>query len=253
MISLDIKDHEQKLDVVQDPPEDRISILIGSTDSYTSYTLKELLKPYTDIQVLGDVRGCIKLIEVNRQLQPQINILDIGNNIFYGWLDIVKQIRDVNPGTKIVLLSDLEENISNFIEGIKVGVTGYLLSTAPVHQIIPAIRAVQAGITVVDPNLAFFVASRFIHNANRNRQHIGKDGLTNKETEIIGLAAKGFTNRDIATTLKISENTVKAHLADVYGKLGVSNRTQAIMICMSNGVASPSRQHLPVQSPDVSG
>jgi len=219
-----------------------ITVLIGSTNSYTFYTLKELLKHYSDIRVLGEVRGCIKFVEVNRELQPQINILDIGNNIFYGWLDIVRQIRDVNPLTKIILLSDLEENISNFIEGIKVGVDGYLVSTAPVEQIVPAIRAVNAGMAVVDPNLAFFVAKRFIHNSTRNRQSAGKDGLTPREIEIIGLASKGFTNRDIAATMKISENTVKAHLADVFGKLGVSNRTQAIMICMANGHASPPLQ-----------
>ncbi len=243
MIFSETKNDELKVDLT--PCEGSaapITVLIGSTNSYTSYTLKELLKHYSDIRVLGEVRDCIKFINLNRELQPQINILDIGNNIFYGWLDIVRQIRDVNPATKIILLSDLEENISNFIEGIKVGVAGYLVSTAPVEQIVPAIRAVNAGIAVVDPNLAFFVAKRFIHNSTRNRQSIGKDGLTPKEIEIIGLASKGFTNRDIAATMKISENTVKAHLAGVFGKLGVSNRTQAIMIYMANGHASPPAQ-----------
>lgn len=241
MLSLETNNGRKPVDVVENGSTEvaTISILIGSTNSYTSFTLKELFKQYSDIKVLGEVRDCIKFVNLNRELQPQINILDIGNNIFYGWLDIVKQIRDVNPETRIILLSDLEENISNFIEGIKVGVSGYLLSTAPVEQIVPALRAVNAGITVVDPNLAFFVANRFIHNSARNRQNVGRDGLTPKEIEIIGLAAKGFTNRDIANSMKISENTVKAHLADVFGKLGVSNRTQAIMICMANGQASP--------------
>jgi len=213
-----------------------ITVLVGSSNTYTFFALRELLKRYMEIEVLDEVKGCLKLIEANRELKPHINILDIGNNIFYGWSDLVKQIRDVNPETKIILLSDLEENISNFIEGIKVGVDGYLISTAPVEQIVPAIHAVNAGITVVDPNLAFFIAQRYTYNSTRNKQILGKDGLTPKEKEIIGLAAKGFTNRDIATTLKISENTVKSHFADIFGKLGVSNRTQAIMICMANGI-----------------
>lgn len=240
MLPLGTKNKEQVANLEPEgQPEATITVLIGSTDSYTSYTLKELLKHYSDIRVLGEIRECIKNIELNRELQPQINILDIGNNIFYGWLDLVKQIKDVNPTTKIILLSDLEENISNFIEGVKVGVSGYLISTAPVEQIVPAIRAVNAGIAVVDPNLAFYLANRFLHNSSRNRQNAGKDGLTPREVEIMGLAAKGFTNRDIATAMKISENTVKAHLADIFGKLGVSNRTQAIMICMANGQALP--------------
>jgi len=220
----------------------KTTILIGSTDSYTAYTLKELFKQYDDMEVMDEVRGCLKFIQVNKELQPQINILDIGNNIFYGWLDIVKQIREVNPGVKIVLLSDLEENISNFIEGIKVGVAGYLLSTAPVEQIVPAIRAVNAGITVVDPNLAFFLANRFVHYSSRNRQNNGRDGLTGRELEVLGLVAKGYTNKDVATTIKISENTVKSHLADVYAKLGVSNRTQAIMMCSANNQLNLSGQ-----------
>jgi len=214
--------------------ETKITVLIGSTNSYTSYTLKELLKQYDDIEVLDEVKGCLNFVRVNKELQPQINIIDIANNVFYGWMDLVKQIRDVNPAVKLILLSDLEENISNFIEGIKMGVSGYLLSTSPVEQIVPAIRAVNAGITVVDPNVAFFLASRFVHYSSRNKQNAGRDGLTNRELEILGLVAKGYTNKDIATTFKISENTVKSHLADIYAKLGVSNRTQAIMMCSAN-------------------
>jgi DNA-binding NarL/FixJ family response regulator len=212
----------------------KTTILIGSTDSYTSYTLKELFKRFEDMDVIGEAKECLKFIRLNKELQPNVNIIDVGNYIFYDWVELVKQARNVNPGVKIVLLSDIEENILNFIEGLKLGVVGYLLSTAPVGQIVPAIRAVNAGITVVDPNLAYCLANRFVHHSSRNKQSSGHDRLTSREIEIIGLVAKGYTNKNIANTIKISENTVKAHLADIFSKLGVSNRTQAIIMCSAN-------------------
>jgi two-component system, NarL family, response regulator LiaR len=153
-------------------------------------------------------------------------------------IEATRRIKAVAPGIAILVLTayDSEQYVFAFLEA---GAAGYLLKDVSVDELVKAIRAVDAGESILHPAIARKVVNHFSH---RSDQKQGVDDLleqlTDREVEVLRLAAKGMSNRDISSELCISVRTVQTHLSNVFNKLGVGSRTEAVVLGLRKGLFS---------------
>jgi DNA-binding NarL/FixJ family response regulator len=138
-------------------------------------------------------------------------------------------------GVLILTAFDDEPYIRAVLEA---GANGYVLKTAEAHEIVEAVRAVSEGQSALDPVIARKLIAQFSHRSAQT-DVIPQETLTDRETEVLRLAAKGFTNKAIGAQLSISDRTVQGHLAKVYDKLHATSRTEAVMRGVILGLVAP--------------
>ena len=150
-------------------------------------------------------------------------------------IEATRQIKAIYPSIAILVLTayDSEQYIFAFLEA---GAAGYLLKDVSVDQLVEAIRAVYAGESILHPAITRKVISRFARPQDPNRAGNGPDQPTERELEVLKFAAKGMSNRDIAQHLSISIRTVQTHLSNVFNKMGVGSRTEAVMYGLRKGL-----------------
>jgi len=139
-------------------------------------------------------------------------------------IDALVAIRQVDPSARIIMLT-MSEGDAEIQRALKEGARGYLLKSSAPQYLVDAIRNVHAGLKCIPPDVAAQLA-----------EHMSDDSLTPREIDVLRFIAEGFRNREIATRLFISEETVKVHIKHVMGKLGAADRTQAVTIAVRRGI-----------------
>jgi len=149
-------------------------------------------------------------------------------------IEATKQIKAQKPGIAILILTayDNDQYVSALLEA---GAAGYLLKNVRGHELIEAVRAVFAGESVLHPKIARKVLNRFAPAGIKQGEEPATDILSERELEVLKLAAKGMSNRDIAEHLFISVRTVQAHLGNIFNKLDIGSRTEAILYGLRRG------------------
>jgi two-component system, NarL family, response regulator LiaR len=151
-------------------------------------------------------------------------------------IEATRQIKAANPTTSILVLTayDDDQYVFAFLEA---GAAGYLLKDVSTSDLIQAIRSVHSGESVLHPAVARKVINHFVRRSDENLGETGDspEQLTDREMEVLRLAGKGMTNREIATNLTISIRTVQVHLSNVFSKLGVGSRTEAVLYALRMG------------------
>jgi len=214
---------------------DPIKVMLADDHVLLRQGTRELLDQQADIQVVaeaGDGEEAVWLAHVNR---PDVIVVDIAMPKLNG-LEATRQIKAANPNVAVLVLTayDDDEYVFAFLEA---GAAGYLLKDVGIQDLIEAIRAVHAGESVLHRAVTRKVIEHFRHMA---RPQPGEakpisEHLTGRETQVLRLAAKGMTNRQIAAELSISDRTVQAHLSNVFNKLGVGSRTEAVLYAVREG------------------
>jgi DNA-binding NarL/FixJ family response regulator len=150
-------------------------------------------------------------------------------------IEATRHIKAVAPSIAILVLTayDSDQYIFAFLEA---GAAGYLLKDVSVDKLIDAIRAVHAGESVLHPAITRKVINRFSRSEDKSGTRSGLDQITERELEVLGLAARGMSNRDIAHELSISVRTVQTHLSNIFNKVGVGSRTEAVMYGLRAGL-----------------
>ena len=198
---------------------------------------RELLDREDDLQVVAEAGDGEEAVRLAAEHAPDVILMDIALPKLNG-VEATRQIKALNPAVAILVLTayDDDQYIFAFLEA---GAAGYLLKDVSTADLIRAIRAVQAGEPVLHPVVARKVIDYFArhpHTAGTDGQVRGDfDRLTAREVEVLRLAAKGMTNREIANELMISARTVQAHLSSVFSKLGVGSRTEAVLYVLRKG------------------
>lgn len=173
-----------------------------------------------DIVVIGEARTGHEAVDLAVALQPDVVVMDIAMPELSG-VEATRQIRAAAPRVRILALTAYSDD--PYIYGLlDAGATGYILKTAEGREIVRAVRSVALGQSVIDPA----VASRLIARIAQPSAHA--DILTDRELDVLRLAARGLTNKQIGSDLAISDRTVQNHLANIYTKLGVASRTEAV-------------------------
>jgi DNA-binding NarL/FixJ family response regulator len=145
-------------------------------------------------------------------------------------IEATDQIRELLPHAKILMLTISDEE-SDLYDAIKAGASGYLLKEISIEEVADAIRSVWAGQSRISPSMAAKLLAEFAAMSKRadERQQVPPPRLTDREMEVLKLVAQGLANRDIATQLFISENTVKNHIRNILEKLHLHSRMEAVV------------------------
>ncbi len=212
---------------------DKIKILLAEDHVIVREGTRELVQREPDMEVVAEADDGEEAVQLAGKLQPDVVIMDIALPKLNG-IEATKQIKALYPATAVLILTayDNDQYIFALLEA---GAAGYLLKTVRGHELIDAIRAVSVGESVLHPKIARKVLSRFMPLATKPSEERVTELLSERELEVLKLAAKGMSNKDIAEQLFLSVRTVQSHLANIFTKLDVGSRTEAILCGLRRG------------------
>lgn len=197
--------------------------------------LKVMLTAFTDrVEVVGQAVGAERALEVVADLDPDIVLCDVRMQGLSG-LDLCLALRERDPERKVVMLSVYEDEQYLF-QALRVGAAGYLLKSIRSDELVRQLELAQQGQTAIDPGMAARAADTAARLQRDEFWPGARQGLTQRESEILSYVVNGLSNRGIATKLVIGDETVKTHLSSIYRKLGVSDRTGAVATALREGI-----------------
>ncbi len=207
-----------------------IRILLAEDHLITRQGIQRLLEYEPNLKVIGEVGNGEEAVQMVRERNPDVVIMDIAMPKLNG-IEATRQIKLISPNTAVIILTayDDDEYIFGLLEA---GAAGYLLKTISGDELIHAIRAAHRGEPVLDPKVARKVVDSFRSNRKARQATAVLEPLSDREMEILKLAANGMGNKDIAEKLHLSRRTVEGNFRAVFNKLGVSSRLEAIMLAM---------------------
>ncbi len=209
-----------------------MKLLICDDQSVIRDGLEMLLKLENDIQVVGTAQDGAQAIELASQKSPDLVLMDLKMPGMNG-IEATRQIHARFPEIKVLVLTTYDDD-EWVLDAIRAGADGYLLKDTSREQIVASIRGTLAGKTFIDPG----VAGKLLHRVATSQTQPSRlltEMLTERETEVLRLLAKGFNNGEIAGQLHLSEGTVRNHVSAILEKLGVADRTQAAVIAIKHG------------------
>lgn len=211
----------------------RIRILVVEDQNVVREGLIAILKYQADMEVVGEAEDGIRAVEVARKTRPEVILLDMVMPRQDGLMTIPK-LKLAVPETKILVLSSFAESDRVF-QAIKAGALGYMLKDATRVQLLQAIRDIASGQAQLQPSMAMKV----IHEFNQPSEGaVMNQSLTRRELEALRLIARGYSNQEIATSLVVHERTIAKYVSNILNKLHVSNRTQAALYAIREGLAA---------------
>ncbi|CAG0934928.1 Transcriptional regulatory protein DegU [Thermoflexales bacterium] len=210
-----------------------IRVVLADDHAVVRKGIREFLTEPGNIEVLaeaGDGEEAIRLIE---QLQPDVAVIDIQMPKRSG-IDVCRHIRAQHWPIGILILTAYDD-APYVLAVLQAGANGYVLKTADADDIIQAVYDVQEGKSVLDPTIARKLMTQLMgHTLDKPIE-----SLTPREMDVLKLAAQGLTNKAIGAQLSVSDRTVQGHLANIFSKLHVATRTEAVMRAVTLGWLSP--------------
>jgi NarL family two-component system response regulator LiaR len=211
----------------------KIRILIVEDQNVVREGLVAILSFQSDIEVVGEAVDGIQAVEVARKTKPDVILLDMVMPRQDGLITIPK-LKLAVPESKILVLSSFAES-DRVYQAIKAGALGYMLKDTTRIQLLQAIRDVATGQAQLQPSIAMKV----IHEFDKpNEGEAGNQMLTRRELEALRLIARGLSNQEIACNLVVHERTIAKYVSNILNKLHVSNRTQAALYAIREGLAA---------------
>jgi DNA-binding NarL/FixJ family response regulator len=209
-----------------------IRILIVDDHPVVRDGLRGMLASEADFEVVGEAASGAEAVLLTERERPDVVLMDLQMPGVDG-ATATAEIAERFPGTRVLVLTTYDTD-ADILRAVEAGATGYLLKDAPRERLFPAIRSAARGETVLAPT----VATRLV-----NRMRVpAEEALTSREIEVLELVARGSSNADVAASLFISEATVKTHLLHIFGKLGVDDRTAAVVSALERGIIALSRR-----------
>ncbi|HEV8173681.1 MAG TPA: response regulator transcription factor [Actinoplanes sp.] len=208
-----------------------IRVLIVDDHKVVRQGLRFLLDQEDGIEVVAECADGPAAVRAVRALEPTVVLLDLFMPGESG-LSVLAQIKRDRPATEVLMLtsSDADEHL---LAAIRAGALAYLPKTAGVDQVVESVRAAARGESLLDPRLA----ARLVREVREVATRRGPlDSLSPREVEVLGVLARGRSNRQIARNLSISEETVKAHVSSILAKLQLADRTQAAIFGLQHGL-----------------
>ena len=202
-----------------------IRVLLCDDHTILRDGLRNLLNAEPDIEVVGEAADGQQAIELIEELQPDVTIMDINMPGLNG-VDAVERLTARDPNLRILMLT-MYNHDEYLFRTIRAGARGYLLKDSPVSEVIEAIRKVMTGGSVLHPELTNKLLESYRGQTAEPEEHADK--LSSREQQVLAAVVNGLSNKEIAEQLFITETTVKLHVTNIYRKLGVKSRSQAIM------------------------
>jgi NarL family two-component system response regulator LiaR len=211
----------------------KITILLAEDHVVVRESIRQALEHHENFSVVGEVGDGEAAVRMANELKPDVIVMDISLPKLNG-IEATKLIKASQPSAIILVLTayDYEQYIFTLLEA---GAAGYLLKDISSRELISAIETVYRGDAVLHPAVARKVMERFRKGKTEDEKERASDLLTERETTVLKMAAKGMSNSDIAEALYLSVRTVESHFGSIFNKLGVGSRTEAVIEAMRRG------------------
>ena len=210
-----------------------IRVVLVDDQTLVRRGLRALLELAGDIAIVGEAEDGVEGAAIIRRERPDVVLLDV-RMPKAGGLDLLRELRQSGELPPTILLTTFDDDEA-LLEGVKAGARGYLLKDVSLEQLTGAIHAVAAGETLIRPAVTERVL-RGLEHVRRDFDALDPpDPLTKRELEILRLMAGGYSNREIADALGTAEGTIKNHASSILSKLGVRDRTRAVLKALERG------------------
>jgi DNA-binding NarL/FixJ family response regulator len=200
-----------------------VRVLLADDHAVVLEGLVALIGRQPDMMIVGEASNGLEAVELWRRVRPDVTLVDLRMPGLDG-IGVITAIRRLDATARIVVLTTYD-TVEDIYQAMRAGARGYLLKDAGRDELLGAIRRVHAGGTEVPSALATKLALRVMD-----------DSLTDRECAVLGLVADGKSNREIGLEIHIEESTVKSHLKNIFGKLHVVTRTEAVSVAMRRGL-----------------
>lgn len=212
----------------------KIKIMLAEDHVLVREGTKEILDREDDMAVVAEAGDGEEAVRLAKEQDIDVVIMDIAMPKLNG-IEATKRMKAISPGTAVLVLTAYDDDAYVFAL-LEAGAAGYLLKDISRDELVEAIRAVQAGESMLHPAIARKVVNRFSRRVEESKEEAPFEELTEREVEVLQLVGKGITNREIADSLSISHRTVQAHLSHIFSKLGVGSRTEAVVYALRKGL-----------------
>lgn len=203
-----------------------VKVLITDDHPVVRAGIRGMISGEPDFEVVGEAENGREAVEMVAKFHPDVVLMDLRMPVMDG-VEATEKIKEDHSETNVLVLTTYESD-ADILRAIETGATGYLLKDTPKEDLFAAIRTVSEGKSPLAPA----VASRLM----RRMRSPEEEALSAREIEVLGLVAKGTSNKNIAKELWIGETTVKSHLLHIYEKLGVTDRTAAVTAALKRGI-----------------
>jgi DNA-binding NarL/FixJ family response regulator len=210
-----------------------IRILLADDHVLVRQGTRELLEREKDLEVIAEAGDGEEAVRLACEYLPDVVLMDIAMPVLNG-IDATRRIKSAKPGVSVLVLSAYDDDQYIFAL-LEAGAAGYLLKNVGADELVRAIRAVAAGEAVLQPSIVRRVIDRFAQPDAPRAGENPLDQLTERELEVLRLAARGLKNQEIADELSLSVRTVQTHLSNIFGKMGVGSRTEAVLEALKRG------------------
>lgn len=215
----------------------RIRVLIVDDNNLFRVGMASLLQAYEDIEVIAQASGGRMGVRLARELRPNVVLMDVRMPDLNG-PGATKAILDDNPSARVVALTVVTDE-ADIAAAIDAGACGYMLKDSGIDNVVAAIRAAADGTAWLSPRAAQALVDLIRReHTEAGHAHAPGNSLSPRELDVLRLVARGLDNAHIAGELSISPSTAKNHVSSILGKLGVSNRLQAAIYAVQQGIAS---------------
>lgn len=203
-----------------------IRLLIADDHPVVRSGLKAILASQPDFELLAEADNGFAAVESSAKFQPDVILMDLQMPVVDG-VTAIAQIHAANPSIRILVLTTYDTDV-DILRALDAGATGYLLKDAPPEDLFRAIRSAARGEVTLAPSVAAKLTRRLTRPLEKS--------LSGREIEVLSLAARGDSNKEIAVKLHITEATVKSHFVHIFNKLNVTDRTAAVTIALEKKI-----------------
>ena len=215
---------------------ERIRVLLADDHTLFRKGIRNMLEEMPDVEVVGEAATGREAVDKACALVPDVILMDIKMPEITG-IEATRQVLQENPHIGIILVTMYDDPESAFA-GMRAGARGYVLKEAEPQELRRAVEAAQRGEVMLCPIIASRVLEHFRTDPRPTAQPLPYEHLTQRELEVLQSAADGLTNKAIAERLFITEKTVKNHISNIFSKLNVNDRTQAVLYALRQGLVS---------------
>lgn len=215
----------------------RLRLMLVDDQSLFREALRTLLALQEDFEIVAEAENGERALELAKKHRPDVVLMDLRMPVM-GGVEATRRMAQASPGTRVVVLTTFDED-GEIFEAMRAGALGYLLKACSADKLCESIRAAAKGTSVLEPS----VAAKMMAELNRLGAREGRrpaqplaDPLSDRELAVLRLLADGCSNKEIGSRLNITEGTVKNHMTNVLGKLGVLDRTQAALRAREMGL-----------------
>ncbi|AGG07724.1 LuxR family transcriptional regulator [Dehalococcoides mccartyi] len=210
-----------------------IKVLLADDHVIVREGTRELIQRESGMMVVGEASDGVEAVEMSMKVHPDVVVMDIAMPRLNG-IEATKQIKQLLPTTAILILTAYESE-QYILAILEAGAAGFLLKNVKGTQLLEAIRSVYAGESVLQPSTTRRVIDQLINKAAKTEELSAVNPLTEREIEVLKMAARGVSNKDIADQLYLSNRTIQTHLSNICKKLSVGSRTEAILYGLKRG------------------